>query len=160
MKDLLNRTYARLALLIAFAATFFAAALSWAQDAGVAATQPGVPPIDVAQTFSSVIVAIAAKNWWLLASIGLTVGVWLLRKYLLGKIAFFKTTIGGWVMNFGIALITALAASFAVGHHAWSDIFDAAVAALKIGAGGSTLYTAIQDMTGATSKPATAASPS
>lgn len=125
--------------------------------AGAALAQTTPPPApDVGNWLSDLLNAIVARNWWVVAAVALTAIVWVIRRYVLGSVAFFGTTFGGWLMNFGLAFLTGMAVSFAAGKHSGSDILDVLIAVFKVGAASSTIYTAVQDVTGGSSKPAAA----
>lgn len=136
---------------IAFLVTFLFPFVALADEA---------PAADPGNLFSSALEAIANKNWFMLASLGLTVAVLLLRKYVFKSTeGFFATKAGGYVMNGGLALLTSFGAALA-GHggeaFTAASLGVAALAALKSAAFASFVYTLLQDVFGLTSKPAEA----
>lgn len=127
---------------LAFLALFFLPILAYADEA---------PAPDAGNIFAQALEAIANKNWFLLASLAMTVTIIVLRRYVFAKDGFFGTKKGGYVMNLGIAILTSLGISLA-GHGGEAFTLAAlgtvGLAVLKSSLVSTAVYVILQDVFG------------
>ncbi len=99
--------------------------------------------------------ALTNQNWWIVASIVLSLVVSLLRRWTL---PWFSTQLGGWVLNFGLAALGGLGTLLAAGTvPTFQQLIAVIIDALKLGAGSALVYHAAKDSFGFSSKKRAAA---
>lgn len=126
---------------IAALATFIALSVVGA----VAYAQPVMPDVDPAGFFSFLLEKLQAGEW-IMAFGGALVGVvWVLRTLLAPRVAWFKTRLGGWALNFGTAGVLAIGtAMMAAGPAAISiSLMMSAFSAALLASGG---WAAVSDL--------------
>lgn len=121
------------------------AGVVFAQDAGVAASVPPDPAVDLGGFFSELYHGVRSGNWLVVGALALSGITYVVRKLLAPRVEWFKTDEGGVTLVFGTSLLLGLANALWV-HAAFDLKFVGAVLLTAVTAAGG--YSAVKRVGG------------